>query len=143
MIVTHAPYLLKASKALMFSQPESSPSQFDRAAHCRKIASAGGRQTVARHGRAHMSQIGRRGWNVVTARYFLGSDLLHRRWLATAAAFNYWQMTGLTMKTGPDGAPIWPDRLPVHPAKAATPPAPGQPSLFERCALAAIETLPF
>lgn len=35
---------------------------FNRAAHCKRIAAAGGRSTVARHGAAHMSAIGKAGF---------------------------------------------------------------------------------
>jgi hypothetical protein len=39
----------------------------ERAAHCRAIASAGGRATVARHGIAHMAAIGKRGFAAAVA----------------------------------------------------------------------------
>lgn len=34
----------------------------ERAALCRRIASSGGKKTVERHGRDHMSKIGKRGF---------------------------------------------------------------------------------
>jgi general stress protein YciG len=113
---------------------------FDRKAHCQRIASKGGQATVAKHGRGHMAEIGRRGFVATTCRYFLGDERLHKGWLKAAGAFCYWQGSGLTMKRDKDGLPVWPDRLPLHPAKTA---APGQPGLFERQARAAWDGLAF
>lgn len=101
---------------------------FDRAAHCRRIASKGGQTTAQRHGRAHMQRIGRRGWQVTTGRYFAGLPHLHIAWLITAGASAYFSSTGLQMKYGIDGRPIWPDAAPTHPAQLV--PA-GQRGLFE------------
>ena len=103
-------------------------STFDRAAHCRAIASKGGRATYERHGRRHMQRIGRRGWEVTTARYFAADPLLHITWLTTAGAFAYYSHTGLQMKYTRDGQPIWPDTVPTHPARLVSP---GQRGLFE------------
>lgn len=36
-------------------------SNFDRAAHCRKIAALGGKATVSKHGSKHMSTLGKKG----------------------------------------------------------------------------------
>lgn len=94
----------------------------------RRIGSKGGRATVARHGRAHMSEIGRRGYMVTTCRYFLGNDQLHNRYLARMGAHVYWRDSGLPMKHDANGKPIWPQDMPQHPAWEV---APGQPSLFE------------
>lgn len=46
-------------------------SSFDRATHCRKIASSGGKATVAKYGSTHMSKIGKRGATVLWERYRL------------------------------------------------------------------------
>lgn len=89
---------------------------FDRAAHCRRIASKGGRATYERHGGRHMQRIGRRGWEVTTARYFAADPLLHITWLTTAGAFAYFSHTGLQMKYTVDGRSVWPAELPTHPA---------------------------
>lgn len=113
---------------------------FDRAAHCRQIASKGGKATVARYGRTHMSTIGKRGYMVTTCRYFLGSDKLHNRWLVAAGAAVYWQSSGLPMKRTQSGEPIWPENVPTHPAATA---ARGQRSLFERRFIQKWEELPF
>lgn len=113
---------------------------FDRVEHCRRIASKGGRATVNKYGRAHMSEIGKRGYMVTVCRYFLGNDHLHNHWLAQAGLHAYWQASGLPMKRDADGNPIWPETPPVHPAKNT---APGQPSLFEARARRMWEELPF
>lgn len=42
-------------------------STFDRGAHCRRIASSGGRATVEIHGIAHMQEIGKRGFQQAVA----------------------------------------------------------------------------
>lgn len=118
----------------------SEPTAFDRAAHCRKIASKGGRALVAKHGRAHMSTIGKRGYMVTTCRYFLGSDQLHNRWLTTAGLAAYWLATGLPMKRTRTGAAVWPEEIPAHPAQTT---ASGQLSLFEQRLIERWEELPF
>lgn len=114
--------------------------EFDRAAHCRRIASKGGRTTAARYGREHMSAIGRKGWLVTTARYFVGSERLHAAWLAAMGSHVYWRESGMVMKRDGDGRPVWPEEAPEHPAARA---APGQRGLFEGWALAELEGLPF
>lgn len=111
----------------MFSQSTQS-TQFDRAAHCRRIASAGGRQTVSRHGRGHMARIGARGWRATTDRYFAGLDQLHRQWLATVGAYQTWRASGLAMKRDRHGRGIWPETMPAHPARLT---GPGQLGLWE------------
>lgn len=103
-------------------------STFDRAAHCRAIASKGGRTTYERHGRRHMQRIGRRGWETTTARYFAADPLLHITWLTTAGAYAYFSHTGLTMKYTREGRAVWPEELPPHPARLV---ASGQRGLFE------------
>jgi general stress protein YciG len=113
---------------------------FDRAAHCKQIAAQGGKTTVQRHGREHMSAIGRKGWLVSTARYFLGSERLHKQYLARLGAHVYWTQSGLSMKYDISGNPVWPEQPPTHPAATA---APGQRGLFEVRALQALESLPF
>jgi hypothetical protein len=127
----------------MINQTSPTPTEqptFDRAEHCRRIAARGGRQTVARHGRAYMSQIGRRGWEVTTARYFAGSERLHAAWLAAVGLHIYWRETGLAMKRDAAGRGVWPEESPVHPARLVPT---GQRGLFEARALATWSTLPF
>jgi general stress protein YciG len=114
--------------------------EFDRAEHCRRIAAKGGKTTAARHGRGYMREIGRKGWLVTTARYFLGSERLHAAWLAAMGAHVYWRESGLEMKLDGDGRPVWPEEAPVHPAART---ARGQRGLFEGRALAELEGLPF
>ncbi len=113
---------------------------FDRAAHCRRIASKGGKALVKKHGKEHMSAIGRKGYVVTVSRYFLGDDRLHRQWLLKAGLYAYWQSTGLPMKYTADGVPLWPEAAPVHPAHTT---APGQRGLFEKGVLAQWQTIPF
>lgn len=88
---------------------------FDRAAHCRRIASAGGRATVARHGHDHMRRIGRRGWEQTTRRHFR-SEHDHAIWLALMGAHVYWKHTSLPMRYDHNGHPIYPEHKPAHPA---------------------------
>ncbi len=88
---------------------------FDRAAHCRRIAGSGGRATVQRHGRQHMSEIGRRGFQSTTERYFR-NEFDHKQWLASAGAHMYWRSTSLPMRYDRNGHPCWPEEMPAHPA---------------------------
>lgn len=88
---------------------------FDRKAHCRRIASQGGSTTVARHGRGHMQEIGRKGFAATTQRYFRNTRD-HVQWLVAAGAHAYWKSTGLSMKYDRNGNPIWPEQMPPHPA---------------------------
>jgi hypothetical protein len=46
--------------------------RFDRAKHCRAIASYGGQATLARHGRAHFAAIGKAGAKVTISRHGVG-----------------------------------------------------------------------
>lgn len=108
------------------SKQQSPP--FDRAGHCRAIASKGGRATYQRYGRRHFQKIGRRGWEQTTRRYFAGSPLLHITWLKTAGLHNYFSSTNLTMKYDVNGRPIWPNEQPTHPAHLV---GAGQRGLFE------------
>src|SRR5579871_3699291 len=48
------------------SLPLPSP-VFDRTAHCRRIASSGGRRTLELHGVSHFQEIGRRGFRQAVA----------------------------------------------------------------------------
>ena len=66
---------------------------FNRAEHCRKIGSKGGRTTVARHGSSHMSAIGVKGFNK-TARHFR-STTDYKLWLGSMGAAVYAQSTDL------------------------------------------------
>ena len=47
--------------------------------------SEGGRATVAKHGREHMAEIGRRGFESFTAKYFAGDREAATSWLRTRA----------------------------------------------------------
>jgi hypothetical protein len=84
---------------------------FDRKAHCRRIASKGGRTTVARHGSSHMSAIGVKGFQA-TAKHFR-STRQYKNWLASMGAFAYWRSVGLP-DTGKFSAELpaapWDDR---------------------------------
>lgn len=66
---------------------------FDRADHCRRIASKGGRTTVARHGSSHMSAIGVKGF-LATAKHFQ-SMAHYKMWLADTGAHEGWRQTQL------------------------------------------------
>jgi general stress protein YciG len=81
----------------------------------RMIGSRGGRQTVAKHGRAHMSRIGKRGFETTTRRHFR-NESHHKQWLREAGAWAYWRSTNIPMKRDRHGNPIWPETLPPHPA---------------------------
>lgn len=81
----------------------------------RRIGSLGGRATVQRHGSEHMRQIGKRGFEVTTARHFR-SEQHHKRWLAEMGAYTYWRQTNLPMRYGRNGEPIFPTTRPSHPA---------------------------
>lgn len=85
----------------------------------REIGRRGGRATVKKHGRAHMSDIGRRGFAAVTVRRFGGNDRAHRDHMAARMSHLYWRQTGLPMKHDCHGQPVWPDRMPVMPPAAA------------------------
>lgn len=89
------------------------PKPFDRAEHCRRIASKGGRTTVARHGSSHMSAIGVKGFRA-TAKHFR-STRQYKIWLASMGAFAYWRSTTLPdtgkFSAEPPPAP-WDDRPP-------------------------------
>lgn len=111
--------------------------RFDQVEHCRRIASAGGRATVERHGRAHMGRIGRKGWEATTARYFAGQGRLHVAWLVAAGARAYFSHSGLSEKLAVDGRSVWPEA--VHPARLVPV---GQRGLFEGAAVR-YEPLPF
>lgn len=86
---------------------------FNRAEHCRRIASKGGRAVVAKHGREHMSRIGRKGFEA-TAKYF-GSESRYKNWLAIKASHNYWKSTGLPPKYDFNGIPVFPMEPPLAP----------------------------
>jgi hypothetical protein len=45
----------------------------------------GGKATVARHGRRHMSQIGKRGFETTVARHWQGDRATYREWLLARA----------------------------------------------------------
>jgi general stress protein YciG len=84
-----------------------------------KHGSKGGRQTVNKHGREHMSQIGRKGFEATTERHFNGDPNKHKSWLAELCRWNYFAATGLPMKHDRDGRAIWPSRKPRHPADSS------------------------
>lgn len=106
----------------------------------RRIGSMGGRATVEKYGRQHMSEIGQIGYRVTTCRHFLGNDQLHNKYLARMGLHVYWRESGLPMKYDRDGNPIWPEEMPKHPAWEV---APGQPSLFEEELIKDWEALPW
>lgn len=89
-------------------------STFDRAEHCRMIASKGGKALAERYGRDHMSRIGKAGFEATTKRYFQGKHD-HVSWLISAGLHAYWKSTGLPMKMTVDGRAVWPEKCP-HPA---------------------------
>ena len=80
---------------------------FDRAAHCRRIASSGGKATVEKHGRKHMSEIGKRGFETTTKRYFGGDKEAHKQYLIEELGHAYWKATGLGMKRDASGKRVW------------------------------------
>lgn len=90
-------------------------SHFDRAAHCRAIASKGGAAVVAKYGRQHMQEIGRRGFDATTKRYFQ-SEAHHKAWLRDHCGYLYWEQTNLPMKHTSSGETVWPTK-PVHPSR--------------------------
>ncbi len=81
----------------------------------RRIGSLGGRATVQRHGSEHMRQIGQRGFQSTTDKYFR-NERHHKQWLAEMGAYTYWQQTNLPMRYGRNGEPIFPPIRPTHPA---------------------------
>ena len=87
---------------------------FNRAEHCKRIASKGGRTTVARHGSSHMSAIGVKGFQA-TAKHFR-SVTEYKLWLGSMGGFAYWRASGLP-NTG---------KFPSEP-----PPAPWDPNHIE------------
>lgn len=96
----------------------------------RQLGRKGGLATVAKHGRRHMSQIGRRGFEATTELYFDGDEELHKRFLARMGQHVYWVSTSIPMKWTRNGRPLWPERMPVHPAHVDGP-APQQLALFD------------
>ena len=88
--------------------------QFNRVDHCRSIAGKGGRALVAKHGRQHMSHIGRKGFEA-TARKYFRSEQDYKNWLAIKSAFNYWNSTGLPPKYDINGIPVFPTEPPPAP----------------------------
>lgn len=87
----------------------------------REMGARGGRATVEKHGRGHMREIGKRGFQAVTEKYFSGSDLLHKSFIAEVGLHVYWKSSGLPMKYDKGGRPIWPDKMPLHPARGGVP----------------------
>ncbi len=94
----------------------SGSAPFDRAAHCRRIASRGGRALVEKYGVEHMRRIGRQGFETTTQRYFQGEHH-HIAWLTQTGLHNYWKSTQLPMKHTVEGHPVWPEEPPTHPAQ--------------------------
>lgn len=85
----------------------------------RQLGSKGGRATVEKHGRGHMSKIGKQGFQATTDKYFQGQRAYHLSWLRRAGAYAYFKMTGLSPKSSIDGLPIWGTK-PPHPAHEET-----------------------
>jgi general stress protein YciG len=81
----------------------------------RELGRKGGQATARKYGSGWMSQIGKRGWLATTTKYFR-NELHHKTWLIECGLHNYWRGTQLRMKYDRFGNPIWPDRLPPHPA---------------------------
>jgi len=75
----------------------------------------GGKVTAERHGREHLSEIGRRGFHAHAEKWF-GSIEAYKQHLAERCAYNYWRQTDRPMKRDRDGRPVWPTRKPVHPS---------------------------
>lgn len=90
-------------------------STFNRAEHCRRIAGRGGRATVTRHGREHMSAIGVKGFRATAARF--RSPREYKVWLGCLGAHTYARHVGL---------PGWQGKFGHRP-----PPAPWDPEYTE------------
>lgn len=82
--------------------------------NAKEFGRKGGRATVERHGGEHMRHIGKKGHISTTEKHFEGNEEAHGAYLAQLGRWVYWKHTGLRMKLGPDGKPIW--RKPRHPA---------------------------
>jgi hypothetical protein len=65
-----------------------------------------------------MSRIGRAGFEATTKRYFNGDEDAHKQWIARMGEWAYWLATGLPMRYGADGKPIW--KKPAHPSRNET-----------------------
>lgn len=87
----------------------------------RELGSRGGRVTAERYGPEHMSEIGRRGHEQTTARYFAGNEALHNDFLRRMGQHVYWKSTSLPMRWDRSGQPIWPEMKPTHPAHCSLP----------------------
>lgn len=87
------------------------PFNRDNASKCGK---KGGRTTVRKHGRQHMSKIGRKGFEQTTNLYFGGDENAHKEYMAEMGRWQYFTQTGLRLKHDRDGNPIF--RRPQHPA---------------------------
>lgn len=66
---------------------------FNRAEHCKRIASKGGKATVAKHGAEHMSAIGVKGFRSLAAKFRSVKEA--KDWLARIGTYNYVKSTGL------------------------------------------------
>lgn len=69
----------------------------------------GGMTTYARYGREHMAEIGRKGFEKTTLLHFHGRREWHINWLVQKGIFTYWLQTGIPMRYGVDGKPIYRD----------------------------------
>ncbi|MCB8946160.1 MAG: hypothetical protein H6658_20640 [Ardenticatenaceae bacterium] len=83
--------------------------------NAREYGRKGGKTTAQRHGREHLSRIGRKGFKARAEKWF-GSEAAYKEHLAKRCAYNYWKQSGRPMKYDVDGNPIWPDRYPLHPS---------------------------
>lgn len=79
--------------------------------NARELGTKGGRANVAKHGRSHMSNIGRKGFESTTKRYFQGSEHLHKQWLADEGRYQYFTVIGAAYGRKFDR------ERPLHPAK--------------------------
>lgn len=57
-------------------------------------ASKGGRATYRKYGSEHMAAIGKRGFEVTTARHFGGDVEAHKKWLGDRGKWEYFQIYG-------------------------------------------------
>lgn len=83
-------------------------------ANAAKHGSKGGRTTVKRHGRDHMSRIGRKGYEAVIDKHFDGDESAYYQYLYQLCGWNYWLQSGRPMKYDVNGRAIW--QPPTHPA---------------------------
>jgi len=59
------------------------------AATRKRISSAGGKAVVAKHGREHMSELGKRGLQAFADKHFQGDKQAALEWLGQCGAYAY------------------------------------------------------